>query len=227
MTPKRGVVEQNYFTGSIPLLTPNHSMTPKRGVVEQNYFTGSIPLLTPNHSMTLKRGIVEQKYFTGRIPLLTPNNNLTPKRGFVEQMYFTGSIPLLALACTQSQFDSKLRLCGTKMLYWEHTIAYTQSQFDTKEGFVEQMYFTGSTPLLALACTQSQFDSKLRLCGTKMLYWEHTIAYTQSQFDTKEGFVEQMYFTGSTPLLAPNHSFMTCSGKTRSGVQKCYILGTH
>ena len=80
---------------------------------------------------------------------------------------------------------------------------------------------------------------KLRVARFISAFWQsYEIELTQ-----KEALLEQRYFTGSIPLLNPNHYslrtcggaeafisttiFMKCGEKTNSGGQEGYIMRTH
>ena len=89
-----------------------------------------------------------------------------------------------------------------KVFYREHALAYPHSQFQDR-------YFTVSMPLLtpyhsfktyilqgACPCLPPTTVSR------QIFYREHDLAYPQPQFQDR-------YFTGSMPLLTPNHSFKT------------------
>ena len=67
------------------------------------------------------------------------------------------------------------------------------------------------------------------LCNSDMISMKHNRRQ-------KEALLEQKYYSGSMPLLTPNHSFRTCGGpkifnkcggNTSSVEQECYILKTH
>ena len=116
-----------------------------------------------------------------------------------------------ALAYPQSQFTQKRGSVGADVYYREHALAYPRSQFTQIEALLGQTCNTGSMPLL----TPDHSLHKERLCwsrhaiqracpcippitvytkrgsvGADVSYWEHALAYLQSQLTQREALLE-------------------------------------
>ena len=77
---------------------------------------------------------------------------------------------------------------------------------------------------------------KLRVARFNSALWQSYDLY-EIRLTQKEAMLKQKYFTGSMPLLTPNHNLKTCGGpeaftstaikKCGSGGQEHYIQKTH
>ena len=96
--------------------------------------------------------------------------------------------------------------------------------------------FHSDTSVLHLVISKKHEADQIHL----MLWQSHVLE--KNQLTWKEYLLEQKYFTGSMPLLNPNHIFRTCGGPdvltlttifkkcgvwTNSGELYCYTLKSH
>ena len=226
-TQREALLGQTCNTGSMPLLTPDHSSHKERLCWGRSILQRACPCIPPITVYT-KRGSVGAEIFYREHALAYLQSQFTQRDALLEQTCHTGSMPLLTLITVYTKRYS----VGADMPYREHALAYPDHSLHKEILCWGRSVTQGACPCLPPITAYTKRGS----VGADMPYREHALAYPdhslhkerlcwsrhaiqgacpclpRSQFTQRETLLEQTCHTGSMPL----HTLITVYTKRGS-----------